>query len=51
MEKKEYRKPKLNTRKIDLGVYGDYTDQGGRDESGTMPVPVEVVRDLNLRME
>ncbi len=46
--KKTYRKPELKTRKIELGVFGDY----GRNEGGRVnPSPVDVIADLDLRME
>ena len=51
MEKKTYRKPELKTRKIELGVFGDYGNAKGRDEQNTTPIPVDVIRDLNLHME
>jgi len=46
--KKNYKKPELKTRKIELGVFGDYgNSEGGRVD----PSPVNVIDDLNLRME
>lgn len=46
--KKNYRKPELKTRKIELGVFGDY----GNDPSGRVdPSPVEIITDLDLHME
>ncbi len=46
--KKTYRKPELKTRKIELGVFGDY----GRPGDGSIdPTPVVVIDDLNLHME
>ena len=47
MSKKLYTKPELKTRKIELGVFGDYGN--GDRESNT--VPIKIVNDLNLRME
>lgn len=44
--KKIYRKPELKTRKIELGVFGEY----GKDHR-VDPSPVEVIGDLNLHME
>ena len=47
--KKNYSKPELKTRKIELGVFGDY----GRNNGGGPidPSPVDVISDLHLRME
>lgn len=47
--KKNYKKPELKTRKIELGVFGDYgnNDNGHRVD----PSPVDAIEDLNLRME
>ena len=53
MEKKTYSKPGLKTRKIELGVFGTYGNgnpDGGRG-GGNAPLPVDVIRDLNLHME
>lgn len=47
MNKKTYNKPELKTRKIELGVFGDY----GNGERNAVPVPIKVVSDLDLRME
>lgn len=46
--KKTYRKPELKTRKIELGVFGEYGNGGDRRVD---PSPVEVIADLDLRME
>ncbi len=51
MAKKKYRKPELKTRKIELGVFGDYSDSAGRRGGDTTPIPVDVIRDLDLHME
>ena len=51
MEKKTYRKPELKTRKVELGVFGDYGNANGRDEHSIAPVPVDVIRKLDLHME
>lgn len=54
MNKKTYNKPELKTRKIELGVFGDYGDRnngGGSDGGGGNSRPVEVIDDLGLRME
>ena len=45
--KKTYSKPELKTRKIELGVFGDYGQDNGRVD----PSPVEVITDLNMHME
>jgi hypothetical protein len=45
--KKTYRKPELKTRKIELGVFGDY----GQERGDVDPSPVEVISDLSLHME
>ncbi len=45
--KKSYKKPELKTRKIELGVFGDY----GKNEGRVDPSPVEVIGDLDLHME
>lgn len=46
--KKNYSKPELKTRRLELGVFGDYSDDG-RDHK--QRPPVSVIDDLNLRME
>lgn len=46
--KKNYRKPELKTRRLELGVFGDYST-GGRDN--TQPAPISVIENLRLRME
>ncbi len=48
MVKKSYRKPELKTRRLELGVFGDYSDNRG---GNAVPGPISVIRDLNLRME
>jgi len=45
--KKTYKKPELKTRKIELGVFGEY----GRNDGRVDPSPVEVISDLSLHME
>ncbi len=45
--KKTYRKPELKTRKIELGVFGEY----GRNGGNINPSPVNVIGDLDLHME
>lgn len=46
--KKTYRKPELKTRRLELGVFGDYSS-GGRDNS--QPTPVSIIENLKLHME
>ena len=46
--KKTYRKPELKTRRLELGVFGDYSS-GGRDNS--QPNPVSIIENLKLHME
>lgn len=48
MIKKSYRKPELKTRRLELGVFGDYS--GIRGDT-TPPSPLGVIRLLDLRME
>lgn len=48
--KKQYRKPVLKTRKMDLGVFGDYSDQGPGGRNSDQG-PVRIIEDLNLKME
>ncbi len=50
MRKKEYRKPVLKTKKIKLGVFGSYSGRD-QDTGDLMPVPIEVIDKLDLRME
>lgn len=45
--KKTYRKPELKTRKIELGVFGEY----GQTDRRVDPSPVDVINDLSFRME
>jgi len=47
MDKKHYRKPEVKTRKLELGVFGDYGD--GRGDNGP-PAPISVIDKLDLRM-
>ena len=51
MSKKSYRAPKLKTRQIQLGVFGDYADNRSSGRGGPAPAPVDVIRELNLHME
>ncbi len=36
--KKAYIKPQLKSQKIELGVYGDYDQDGGKDITPSHPV-------------
>lgn len=47
MNKKTYSKPELKTRKIELGVFGDY----GKNGENVKPSSVTLVGELGLRME
>lgn len=51
MNKKCYRAPQLKTRKVELGVFGNYPKPGPGTQGNTNPYPVEVVRDLRLHMD
>ncbi|MBK8165327.1 MAG: hypothetical protein IPK64_05070 [bacterium] len=46
--KKTYCKPELKTRRLELGVFGDYSNGRG---GSTPPKPANVIEDLRLRME
>ncbi len=46
--KKSYKKPDLKTRKIALGVFGNY---GGNDGGKVDPSPVNSLGDLSLYMD
>lgn len=46
--KKTYCKPELKTRRLELGVFGDYSNGRG---STTPPSPTKVIEDLRLHME
>lgn len=45
--KKIYSKPELKTRRLELGVFGDYSNE----RRGTTPPPAGVIEELRLRME
>ncbi len=56
VKKKTYNKPDLKSRKLELGVFGDYGNGAGsgHDTGNTTPTKastVEVVENLGLRME
>jgi hypothetical protein len=51
MDKKIYAKPELKTRKIELGVFGDYGNDVPRRNIRTRPSPVDVIGKLDLHME
>lgn len=46
--KKSYCKPELKTRRLELGVFGDYTNGRG---STTPVTPAGVIESLRLHME
>lgn len=48
MDKKSYRKPEVKTRKLELGVFGDYSDRGG---DNSRPSPISIIDNLNLHMD
>ena len=50
MMKKKYRKPEVVTRKIEFGVFGDYTDCTGGEQT-TQPAPLAIIRYMDLHME
>jgi hypothetical protein len=44
-----YRKPELKSRKVEFGVFGDYSDNGGpRNKPATDPVGVISKFDMHL---
>ena len=46
--KREYTKPLLNSRKVELGVFGDYGEgDGGNDD----PRPIKIIPYDNLHLE
>ena len=45
MDKKSYRKPEVKTRKLELGVFGDYSDRGGDDNR---PSPISIIDTLDI---
>ena len=47
-EKNEYTKPLLKSRKVELGVFGDYGDDGGGDDD---PRPIKIIPYDNLHLE
>jgi len=47
-QKKNYKKPVLQSRQIKLGVFGDYGD--GSDDAKYVG-PVDAIKDLHLHME
>lgn len=60
MCKKIYKKPELKTHKVELGVYGSYSDRrpghhghgAGTDTGGNCDIdPVGIIGDLDLHME
>ncbi len=50
MDKKTYNKPELKTRKIELGVFGDYGNNNGNNKENDSG-KTEIIGHLGLRME
>ncbi len=48
MIKKSYRKPEVKTRKLELGVFGDY---GSNGSDGSRPTPISIIDTLNLHQD
>lgn len=46
--KKRYHTPALSTRRLQLGVFGDYGQDGGSD---IIPVPIKVIERPEIRLE
>jgi hypothetical protein len=46
--KKRYSKPELKTRRLELGVFGDYSNGRG---SATPVTPIAVIDNLRMHME
>ena len=46
--KKSYSTPTLSTRRMQLGVFGDYGQDGGSD---VIPVPIKVIDRPEIRLE
>ncbi|MBK7769801.1 MAG: hypothetical protein IPI48_04490 [bacterium] len=46
--KKRYSKPELKTRRLELGVFGDYSNGRG---SSTPVTPIAVIDNLRMHME
>lgn len=51
MDKKLYAKPELKTRKIALGVFGDYGNDLPRRNIRTRPTTVDMIGKFDLHME
>jgi hypothetical protein len=53
--KKSYAKPQLVSRKIELGVFGDYGSvdrkQDGRGGHSVVPLPIRTLTNDDFRME
>ncbi|MCB1182863.1 hypothetical protein KDM41_05475 [bacterium] len=49
--RKEYRRPELVSRRVQLGVFGDYSEQGGPRRGNEGPLPMDVIRKLDIHME
>ena len=51
LKKKPYRKPAICSKQIELGVFGDYNDPSSRDGGNRNPLPLDVIRKLDIHME
>ena len=51
MEKKNYRKPELKTRKIELGVFGSYNNSNPVPTGTTPRTPLDDRDNFNYHME
>jgi hypothetical protein len=52
--KRRYRKPVLDSRRLELGVFGEYGDDGGGGGGGDdppIPGPIKIIRHAKLHME
>ena len=49
-DKKEYMKPLLRSQEIELGVFGDYGEEGD-DEQDDDGLPIRITVIENLRLE
>ena len=53
MDKKIYAKPQLISRKVELGVFGEYSRQGdnGGNNHRIVPLPIRTLTSRDFRME
>jgi len=54
MDKKSYIKPQLVSRKVELGVFGDYGSVDDRDDGQShrvVPLPIRTLTADDFRME